>query len=87
MTTSGGRVTKLVLSNNSLHGTLPAAIGNLTELEELVLSFNRDGATNNNRNLRGVIPPEIGNLPDLKLLNLHYSNVTGFDTDRNRQLA
>ena len=72
VTVSGGRVTKLVLSNNSLHGSLPAAIGNLTELEELVLSFNRGS-----RNLRGAIPPEIGNLRDLKVLNLHYSNVTG----------
>ena len=77
VTVSGGRVTKLVLSNNSLHGTLPAAIGNLTALEELHLGFNRDGGTNNNRNLRGAIPPEIGNLRDLKVLNLHYSKVTG----------
>lgn len=77
VSTSGGRVTKLILSNNSLHGTLPAAIGNLTELTELVLSFNRDGGNNNNRHLRGAIPPEIGNLRNLTVLNLFYSKVTG----------
>ena len=72
VTTSDGRVTKLVLSNNSLNGSLPAAIGNLTELEELVLS-NHNGS----RNLRGAIPPEIGNLRNLKVLSLFNNRLTG----------
>ena len=77
MTTSGGRVIKLVLSNNSLHGTLPSTIGNLTELEELHLGFNRVGGTNNNRNLRGAMPTQLGNLTNLTYLNLSRNDLSG----------
>ncbi len=77
VTASGGRVTKLRLIRNKLHGTLPAAIGELTGLEELDLSFNRDGGNQNNRHLSGVIPPEIGNLRSLKVLSLFYSKMNG----------
>ena len=54
-------------SNLSIHGTLPAELGNLTALNDLRL----------NRNvLIGNIPQEIGNL-DLNELNLSANRLTG----------
>ena len=52
-----GVVTKIVLSNSGLSGSLPAALGNLTYLEEFDLS---------NNNLVGGIPKEVKNLNGLK---------------------
>lgn len=54
---------------NNLVGTLPAVIGNLTELEELDLY--------NNPGLSGNIPAEIGKLTKLKTLNLMLNSWTG----------
>ena len=60
-TDSGGRVTALNLSSNSLYGALPAALGDLTNLESLRLSDNP---------LRGPIPAALGDLSNLRELNL-----------------
>ena len=73
VTFSGGRVTKLRMENNKLNGTLPAAIGNLTGLTELVLTYNN----RDDLKLRGSIPPEIGNLSNLRLLSFYVSNLGG----------
>lgn len=62
------RVVKITLLQNNLTGQLPPEIGNLTALEQLLLSAN---------NLTGSIPPEIGNLTELELLYLSVNELTG----------
>ena len=49
-TNSDGRVTRLVLNNNGLDGTLPTALGDLSELEQLNLQDN---------DLSGALPSEL----------------------------
>ncbi|MCD9641578.1 hypothetical protein HAX54_027806 [Datura stramonium] len=56
-------------SNNSLNGTLPRNICNLSRLSFLNLSFNH---------FSGVIPPEIGLLKNLKHLHLYKNHFIGF---------
>ena len=58
-TDSDGRVTALNLSSNSVHGALPAELGDLTNLESLRLSDNP---------LRGPIPAALGDLTNLEIL-------------------
>ena len=65
---SDGRVKALELGGNSLNGTIPPEIGNLTALEHLYLGGNR---------LTGPIPPEIGNLAALKALRLFQNALSG----------
>ena len=67
-TDSDGRVTALNLSSNSLKGALPAALGDLTNLESLRLSENP---------LTGPIPAELGDLTNLRELNLWSNELTG----------
>ncbi|MDH5606049.1 MAG: hypothetical protein OEY93_04110 [Anaerolineae bacterium] len=67
--TTTKRVTKLILFNNNLNGTLPASIGDLTELTELTLD--------NNLSLGGTIPASIGNLVNLQYLYLSRDSFTG----------
>ena len=67
-TNSGGRVTALNLSSNSLYGALPAALGDLTNLERLWLARNQ---------LTGEIPPELGGLSNLDWLVLNENGLTG----------
>ncbi|XP_034887743.1 uncharacterized protein [Populus alba] len=59
---------ELTLSYNSLYGSVPSHIGNLSNLSFLDLSFN---------NLSGNIPPEIGNLKSLTILGLSCNKLTG----------
>ncbi|XP_077225787.1 uncharacterized protein LOC143858990 [Tasmannia lanceolata] len=54
---------KLDLSNNTLFGTIPSTIGNLTSLAKLHLHFNK---------LSGLIPREIGDLKNM--VDLQMSN-------------
>ena len=56
---SNGLVTGLVLAGNQLSGEIPKELGDLTNLEELNLSFNQ---------LSGEIPAALGNLSNLKKL-------------------
>lgn len=53
---------------NNLTGTLPPELGNMTELEHLILYSN---------NLTGSIPPELGNLSNLRRIELHNNQLTG----------
>ncbi len=67
-TDDGGRVIKLNLSQNGLQGTIPPALGDLTNLESLDLSDNQ---------LRGEIPPTLGNLANLGSLDLWANQLRG----------
>ena len=67
-TDDNGRVTELRLSENLLSGEIPAELGNLANLETLVLQVNR---------LSGEIPPELGNLANLQWLGLHWNRLSG----------
>ena len=62
-------VKDLELWDCNLSGTIPPEIGNLTNLEQLILFENRD--------LKGPIPSTIGNLVNAKWINLNYCNLTG----------
>ena len=68
ITVSDGRVTEVVLRSNNLVGTIPAEIGNLTELITLDLYTNQ---------LAGSIPSEIGNLISLVNLSFYGNQLTG----------
>ena len=78
-TNSDGRVTRLVLNDNGLDGTLPTALGDLSELEELDLQDNA---------LSGALPSELANLTNLTSLLLNESRaLTGPLPDGLRELA
>ncbi|QOI97356.1 MAG: gliding motility-associated C-terminal domain-containing protein [Flammeovirgaceae bacterium] len=66
---SGCHVTGIFLNNNGLSGSLPAALGDLTELESLQII--------NNPALTGSIPATIGNLTKLQTLLLHSNALSG----------
>ena len=68
-TDATGRVTELWLQGNNLRGTIPAAVGGLTQLVVLAL-FREAGLT-------GPIPPALGNLTELRLLALGGNAMTG----------
>ncbi len=65
---TGKRVTSLFLNSNRLNGTLPPAIGNLTQLTGLYLYENR---------LSDTIPATIGNLIHLTTLSLSDNRLSG----------
>ena len=67
-TDSEGRVIDLRLYGNNLVGSIPAVLGNLSNLENLYLMDNR---------LTGDIPAELGNLSQLEDLNLQINQLTG----------
>ena len=63
-----GRVTHLNLSSNQLKGEIPAALGQLSQLQRLSLYKN---------GLSGKIPPELGQLSALAWLDLSHNRLTG----------
>ena len=63
-----GRVTRIDLDDCKLVGTLPAALGNLTQLTDLDLHDNE---------LTGAIPVSFGNLTQLTKLDLHDNELSG----------
>ncbi len=65
---SYGSVSRIVLDDNSLSGSIPAELGNLTNLTGLSLAYN---------SLTGSIPAELGNLTNLTSLSLNNNSLTG----------
>ena len=63
-----GRVKVLYLEGNQLSGSIPAALGNLTNLERLSLGGNQ---------LSGSIPAALGNLTNLQYLSLEGNQLSG----------
>jgi len=63
-----GFVTNIYLPGNKLMGSMPSEIGNLTNLELLVVDNNQ---------LTGGIPPEIGNLANLQRLDFSNNQLSG----------
>ena len=68
VTTDADGVTRLDLVDNGLAGSIPAALGNLVNLEYLGLNVN---------DLTGRIPEELGNLVNLEELVLSFNDLTG----------
>ncbi|WP_281309719.1 leucine-rich repeat domain-containing protein [Flavobacterium flavigenum] len=68
ITVTNGHVTAIILNNNNLVGTIPAAIGQLTEIQWLHLNANK---------LSGTIPVEIGQLTKLQELQLYTNLLSG----------
>ena len=68
VTDNDHRVIQLRLSENQLTGTVLSELGNLSNLEMLVLARNR---------LTGSIPAELGNLSKLETLALSHNRMTG----------
>ncbi|WP_299243963.1 immunoglobulin domain-containing protein [uncultured Aquimarina sp.] len=68
---SEGRVIELFLSLRNLNGTLPAEIGNLTELKELTIF----GSSSDN--LTGSIPESICNLSKLETISISLNKLSG----------
>jgi Ran GTPase-activating protein (RanGAP) involved in mRNA processing and transport len=68
VTCSSGSVSRIDLSDNSLSGSIPAELGNLTNLTYLNLSTN---------SLTGSIPAELGNLSKLITLYLGNNSLSG----------
>ena len=65
---TNGRVSSLTLNSNGLSGSIPAELGNLSNLQRLSLSQNQ---------LTGTIPTELGNLSSLQQLVLWNNNLSG----------
>jgi Leucine-rich repeat (LRR) protein len=68
VTCSGGHVSEIDLWSNSLTGSIPTELGNLSNLTILSLSSN---------DLTGTIPTELGNLSNLTSLYLYSNELTG----------
>ncbi|KAG0622381.1 hypothetical protein M758_3G093100 [Ceratodon purpureus] len=64
-----GRVVSLYMVSRDLKGTIPPDIGDLSALQNLDISFNR--------NLWGELPSELGNLASLGYLSLQKCRFTG----------
>ena len=67
-TNAAGQVTELKLEENGLRGQIPAALGQLTNLEVLALYKNQ---------IWGEIPATLGQLAHLKYLGLHENQLSG----------
>ncbi|MHC5077133.1 MAG: leucine-rich repeat domain-containing protein [Planctomycetota bacterium] len=70
ITCDGGNTTvlRIIFNNNNLSGTIPAELGNLSNLNALSLSENQ---------LTGSIPVELGNLTNLAYLAIAVNQLTG----------
>lgn len=84
-------ISEIFLQNNNLNGSIPPGIGNLENLELLILWANQLGnlpselgnlnnltiLNLNNCQLTGGIPPELGNLNNLNVLNINLNTLNG----------
>lgn len=61
-------VSKIILKENGLVGTIPDELEHVSSLEELHLEGNK---------LEGEVPASLGNLRELKTLRLSFNNLTG----------
>ncbi len=92
VTVDSGSVVKLALLNNNLSDSLPPEIGDLINLDTLLLGNNllsgtipsEIGSLGNLQQLQlssndfsGPIPPQIGDLSYLKYLNLSFNSLSG----------
>ncbi len=68
VTNEDGHIVRLDLEQNQLYGLLPSELGNLADLEELLLGLNQ---------LSGRIPTELGNLANLQVLSLGVNQLSG----------
>ena len=68
VTDGEGRVKRLLLGHNELSGEIPAALGNLTNLQVLRLNYGT---------LSGSIPVELGDLTNLRHLELYNNWLSG----------
>ncbi len=66
VTVSQGEVSRLIMQDNNLVGTLPAELGDLSGLVKLSLFMNL---------ISGPIPRELGNLSKLEALHLHNNDL------------
>uniref|UniRef100_M8C489 non-specific serine/threonine protein kinase n=1 Tax=Aegilops tauschii TaxID=37682 RepID=M8C489_AEGTA len=64
-----GALQFLGLTGNSLSGTVPASLGNVSSLRSLLLAQN---------NLGGSIPETLGQIPNLIMLDLSYNRLSGY---------
>ncbi|NIM16942.1 MAG: hypothetical protein GTO45_33660 [Candidatus Aminicenantes bacterium] len=69
ITVTNDHVTKIEIMFNNLNGSIPPEIGNISELEYLMLA--------DNYTLKGSIPPELGKLSNLVLFQASVNNLTG----------
>ena len=65
---TNGRVTRIVLNDNLLAGTLPAGLDTLDALERFSVERNQ---------LTGTIPPAFGNIASLTFLSLYANQLEG----------
>ena len=68
-TDGSGRVTRLVLQDNGLSGSIPSSLGDLTNLKELDLFYNWA--------VTGSIPSSLGDLANLERLVLYGNDLSG----------
>jgi len=75
VTVANGRVTKLTVYLNNMSGTIPASIGQLTELVE----FRIQGDETNRVwvDIHGSIPAELWNCTKIEILQIKFTNITG----------
>ncbi|QJD77318.1 leucine-rich repeat domain-containing protein [Spirosoma rhododendri] len=66
---ANGRVTEVNFGSNNLNGTLPSSLGNLSELQRLVIFIEPL--------LSGTLPASLGNLSKLQLLEIEYTQISG----------
>jgi Leucine-rich repeat (LRR) protein len=68
---SEGHIISIDLSNNNLHGKIPAELAQLPELRSLILKQNK---------LTDTIPSELAYLPKLTHIDFSENELTGLDT-------